>query len=196
MRTSAHEDECSSSTAIAPQQQQQQEAEFMTIISEKTGESKTRNTRHIDFTLRFAPTRHTAIDPEQQLTDVFQRLYDRSFGGGRELPAGIIIQVHPPNWEKEFTIPLRPLCQNSPEAVAAALIKVNEEYNGGLDLFDGTSEVRIIAVWKLDPTRGLLVCLLLLVYAIFSLSLSLSFSFSLSLSLFLSLFFSLSFTPV
>ena len=33
-------------------------------------------------------------------------------------------------------------------------MRVNEEYGGGLDLFDGVSEVRIIAVWPLDPRRG------------------------------------------
>lgn len=131
-------------------------ADFMEIIREKTSESTSRNTRHIDFTLRFASNTSTAINPEQQLTEAFQRLFDRSFGGGREPPAGVIIQVYPPNWEKEFTIPLRPLIQNSPSAIAAALIKVNEEYNGGLDLFDGTSDVRIIAIWRLDPARRML----------------------------------------
>ena len=34
-------------------------------------------------------------------------------------------------------------------------MKVNEEYGGGLELFDGASEVRIIAVWPLDPKKGI-----------------------------------------
>ena len=37
-----------------------------------------------------------------------------------------------------------------------AMMKVNEEYGGGLDLFDGASEVRIIAVWPLDRNNGII----------------------------------------
>ena len=33
-------------------------------------------------------------------------------------------------------------------------MKVNEEYGGGLDLFDGASEMRVIAVWPLDRNKG------------------------------------------
>ena len=126
----------------------------MTILREKTGESKSRNTRHTDFTICFTPTEQTATDPRQQMEDAFQRLYDRSFSR-RNPPSGILIQVYPPNWVDEFTIPLRPLEQNSPNVVAEAMMKVNEEYGGGLDLFDGASEVRIIAVWPLDRNNGI-----------------------------------------
>ena len=125
----------------------------MTILRETTGESKSRNTRHIDFTICFAPTEQTATDPRRQMEEAFQRLYDHSFSG-RNPPSGILIQVYPPNWVEEFTIPLRPPIQNSPNVVAEALMRVNEEYGGDLDLFDGVSEVRIIAVWPLDPRRG------------------------------------------
>ena len=125
----------------------------MTILQEKTGESKSRNTRHIDFTLCFAPTEQTAIDPRHQMEEAFQKLYDHAFSA-RNPPSGILIQVYPPNWVDEFTIPLRPLKQNSPNVVAEAMMKVNEEYGGGLDLFDGASEVRIIAVWPLDRSNG------------------------------------------
>ena len=125
----------------------------MTILREKTGESKSRNTRHIDFTICFAATEQTAADPRRQMEEAFQRLYDHSFSA-RSPPFGILIQVYPPNWVDEFTIPLRPLIQNSPNVVAEAMMKVNEEYGGGLNLFDGTSEVRIIAVWPLDPKKG------------------------------------------
>ena len=88
------------------------------------------------------------------MEEAFQKLYDRSFSA-RNPPSGILIQVYPPNWVDEFTIPLRPLIQNSPSVVAEAIIKVNEEYGGRLDLFDRASEVRIIAVWPLDPKKGL-----------------------------------------
>ena len=125
----------------------------MTILREKTGESKSRNTRHIDFTICFAATEQTAADPRRQMEEAFQRLYDHSFSA-RSPPSGILIQVYPPNWVDEFTIPLRSLIQNSPNVVAEAMMKVNEEYGGGLNLFDGTSEVRIIAVWPLDPKKG------------------------------------------
>ena len=134
----------------------------MTILQEKTGESKSRNTRHIDFTICFSATEQTATDPRRQMEEAFQKLYDRSFSA-RSPPSGILIQVYPPNWVDEFTIPLRPLEQNSPNVVAEAMMKVNEEYGGGLDLFDGASEVRIIAVWPLDRNNGLF--LLLIIYS-------------------------------
>lgn len=127
--------------------------EFMTIMNEKTGENRSRNTRHIDFTVRFQPTSQTAIDPRQQIEETISKLYERSFSG-RLQPSGILLQFYPPNWIEEFTIPLRPLQQNSPSVVAEALMQVNEKYGGGLDLFNGTSEVRIIAVWPLDQNSG------------------------------------------
>ena len=127
----------------------------MTIVREKSGESKSRNTRHIDFTISFKPTKQTATDPRLQMEEAFQLLYDRSFSASNP-PTGILIQVYLPNWVDEFTIPLRPLIQNSPNVVAEAMMKVNEEYGGGLDLFDGASEVRIIAVWPLDPNEGII----------------------------------------
>ena len=126
----------------------------MSILREKSGESKSRNTRHIDFTICFAPTEQTPTDPRHQMEEAFQLLYDRSFSR-TDPPSGILIQVYPPNWVDEFTIPLRPLEQNSPNVVAEAMMKVNEEYGGGLDLFDGASEVRIIAVWPLDQNNGI-----------------------------------------
>ena len=128
--------------------------EFMTILNEKTGENRSRNTRHVDFSVRFAPTRQTAIDPRQQLKEAFSRLYARAFSGNAP-PSGILLQFYPPNWVEEFTIPLRPPEQNSPEVVAEALMQVNEKYEGGLHLFDGNSEVRIIAVWPLQPNSGI-----------------------------------------
>ena len=127
----------------------------MTILKETTGESKSRNTRHIDFTLCFTANRETSIDPRSQLEDAFTKLYAHAFSG-RDQPSGILLQFYPPNWVDEFTIPLRPLIQNSPNVVAEALMKVNEEYGGGLELFDGASEVRIIAVWPLDPKKGII----------------------------------------
>ena len=126
----------------------------MTILQEKTGESKSRNTRYIDFTLCFAPIEQTATDPRRQMEEAFQKLYDHAFSA-RNLFSGILIQIYPPNWVDEFTIPLRPLEQNSPNVVAEAMMKVNEEYGGGLDLFDGASEVRIIAVWPHNRNNGL-----------------------------------------
>ena len=128
---------------------------FMRIHKEKTGESESRNTRHTDFTVCFAATDQTATDPKQQMAEAFTRLYESAFAG-RDPPTGILIQVFPPNWVEDFTIPLRPLVQNSPDVVAEAIMKVNEEYGGGLDLFDGASEVRIIAVWPLNQNMGII----------------------------------------
>ena len=138
------------STAPSDQQQTADNTDFMTVVRESSSENSSRNTRHIDMTITF--TAAAMFDPRQQLEESFKRLYDRIFAHG-ERPSGILIQMYPPNFEKEFTIPLRPMEQNSPSAVAEAIIRINEEYNGGLDLFNGTSDVRIIAVWPLNPAR-------------------------------------------
>ena len=127
--------------------------DFMKILKEKSGENKSRNTRNIDFTLCFAPNKETTVDPRRQLEEAFTKLYERALGG-MEQPKGILLQVYPPNWVEEFTIPLRPPIQNSPNVVAEALMRVNKEYGECLNLFDGASEVRIIAVWSLDPRRN------------------------------------------
>ena len=97
------------------------------------------------------------------MEEAFQQLYDSSFCG-RNPPSGILIQVYPPNWVDEFTIPLRPLEQNSPNVVAKAIMKVNDEYRGGLDLFAGAREVRLIAVWPIDQNNEII--FLLIIYAI------------------------------
>ena len=56
----------------APSRQRVDEPDdFMKILKEKSGENKSRNTRHIDFTLCFAPNRETTIDPRKQLEDAF-----------------------------------------------------------------------------------------------------------------------------
>ena len=126
----------------------------MTILKEQTGESKSRNTRHIDFTLCFTANKETSIDPRSRIEEAFTKLYAHAFTG-RDQPSGILLQFYPPNWVDEFTIPLRPLEPNSPNVVAEALMKMNEENGGGLELFDGASEVRIIAVRSLDPKKGI-----------------------------------------
>ena len=64
--------------------------DFMKILKEKSGENKSRNTRHIDFTLCFAPNKETTIDPRRQLEKAFTKLYERTFNG-IEQPKGILI---------------------------------------------------------------------------------------------------------
>ena len=86
-------------------QQAEEQLTFMTILKEKTGESKSRNTRHIDFTLHFTANKETSIDPRSQLEDAFTKLYAHAFSG-RDQPSGILLQFYPPNWVDEFTIPL------------------------------------------------------------------------------------------
>ena len=92
-------------------------------------------------------------DPKSQMAEAFAKLYESSFAGS-DPPTRILIQVFPPNWLEDFTISLRQLEHNSPDTVAEAMMKVNKEYGGGLDLFDGFSEVHIIAVWPLDRIKG------------------------------------------
>ena len=147
--TSSQDDEESQPS----RQQAEEQPTFMTILKEKTEESKSRNTRHIDFNLHFMANKETSIDPRSQLEDAFTKLYAHAFSG-RDQTSGILLQFYPPNWVEEFTIPLRPPEQNSPNVVAGSLMKVNKEYGRRLDLFDGASEVRIIVVWPLDPKKG------------------------------------------
>ena len=95
--TSSHDDDESQPS----QQQSDEQPTFMTILKEQAGESKSRNTRHIDFTLCFTANKETSIDPRSQLAEAFTKLYAHAFSG-RDQPSGILLQFYPPNWVDEF----------------------------------------------------------------------------------------------
>ena len=83
--------------------------EFMEITSENFSESKSRNTRTVDFTILFNASPNVALDVNAEITSAIQLLYKRLFKDGEESPAQILVQVFPPNFNGEpLTIPLRP----------------------------------------------------------------------------------------
>lgn len=131
----------------------------MTILSEQRKDNPSRNTKQAAFTLKFAATAATALNPKQQLTNAFSELYSRLFAADSP-PARILLQFFPPNFEAAFSIPLRPLEQNNPDAVAEELLRLNERYNAQLDLFNGTSEFKIYAVWPLGDANAAGTCLI------------------------------------
>ena len=120
----------------------------MTILSEERKENRSRNTLQAAFTLKFTATPDTALDPKEQLRNAFSSLYSRFWFPSR-IPLKILLQFNTANFERPFSIPLRPLEQNNPDAVAEQVMRLNEQYNAQLDLFNGVSEFKVYAVWPL-----------------------------------------------
>ena len=140
-----------------PRLSENEEEDFMEIINEKTSESTSRKTRTIDFDILFKQATSIAENPTDEMTNSIKLMYARIFKQGEENPTQLLIQVFPPNFNGEpFTIPLRPYEQNNPDAVAEAILQANEKYNAGLELFDGKSHIRILAVWPLKQGEGLI----------------------------------------
>lgn len=131
------------------QQQPEQQPEFMTILQQKNSESTSRNTRSTTFSIKFAPSIATAADVRIQMRLTIEELYRRLFDG-RTPPTQVGMLVYPPNFDRPYPIPLRPLAQNNPAAIAEALVLVNERYEGDLNLFDGVTEFKFFAVWPLN----------------------------------------------
>uniref|UniRef100_A0A914KKC2 Uncharacterized protein n=1 Tax=Meloidogyne incognita TaxID=6306 RepID=A0A914KKC2_MELIC len=52
-----------------------------------------------------------------------------------------------------FTLPLRPLAQNNPAALAAAIERLNEISQAGIDLLSGTTTTKVVDVWPLGFQR-------------------------------------------
>ena len=152
--TPTSDDEASS--AQRPRMEEES-PEFMEITSENISESKSRNTRTVDFTILFNSSPNVALDVNAEMRSAIRLLYKRLFKEGEESSAQILVQVFPPNFNGEpLTIPLRPFEQNNAEAVAEAILQANEKYNAGLELFDGKSNIRILAVWPLKSEEGAL----------------------------------------
>jgi hypothetical protein len=125
------------------------------ILEEQEANSRSRNTRALTFTTRFNESGIRSADPRRYLESAMEFLFQRLFETGSAVPSAVGVQVQPPNFtDGPFTIPLRPPLQNSPATVAEALLMVNEQYNGGLDLFNGTTVIKIFCVWPLEVTGG------------------------------------------
>jgi hypothetical protein len=74
--------------------------------------------------------------------------------GNRPAPLKISLQLHPPTFDKPFTIPLRSPDQNNPAAIAAAIERLNDQSDAQIDLMAGTTLTKVVAVWPLEADRA------------------------------------------
>nr|CAD2207486.1 unnamed protein product [Meloidogyne enterolobii] len=113
--------------------------------------SQSRNTRGEIAHIRF----NNLADhprPDLALTTLIEQLLDRVLTG-RPAPLRVGLQVQPPNFHHPFTVPLRPLEQNNAAALAAAIERLNEISQAGIDLLSGTTTTKVVAVWPLTGQR-------------------------------------------
>ena len=144
--------------AQRPRLEENNREEFMEIINETMTESKSRKTRTVDFDILFKAAPSVATSVNEEMTNNIKALYSRLFNESEEPPTQLLVQVFPPNFNDEpFTIPLRPFEQNNADAVSEAILQANEKYSAGLELFDGKSHIRILAVWPLSIAEGLII---------------------------------------
>ena len=113
--------------------------------------SQSRNTRGENAHIRF----NNLADhprPDLALTTLIEQLLDRVLTG-RPAPLRVGLQVQPPNFHHPFTVPLRPVEQNNAAALAAAIERLNEISQAGIDLLSGTTTTKVVAVWPLTGQR-------------------------------------------
>nr|CAD2204285.1 unnamed protein product [Meloidogyne enterolobii] len=113
--------------------------------------SQSRNTRGEIAHIRF----NNLADhprPDLALTTLIEQLLDRVLTG-RPAPLRVGLQVQPPNFHHPFTVPLRPVEQNNAAALAAAIERLNEISQAGIDLLSGTTTTKVVAVWPLTGQR-------------------------------------------
>nr|CAD2199384.1 unnamed protein product [Meloidogyne enterolobii] len=106
--------------------------------------SQSRNTRGEIAHIRF----NNLADhprPDLALTTLIEQLLDRVLTG-RPAPLRVGLQVQPPNFHHPFTVPLRPVEQNNAAALAAAIERLNEISQAGIDLLSGTTTTKVVAV--------------------------------------------------
>lgn len=87
------------------------------------------------------------------LQTLIQHLLDRVLQG-HPPPQKVSLQVQPPSFHAAYTVPLRPPEQNNAAALAAAVERLNEISNAGIDLLAGTTMCKVIAVWPLDQANN------------------------------------------
>lgn len=125
---------------------------FFEIERVEAVNSDSRNTRGEISHIRFHPL-EDAERPDMALETLVQHLLDRVLQG--HPPAlKIGLQVHPPSFHNPFTIPLRPPEQNNAAALAAAIERLNEQSEAGIDLLSGTTVCKVIAVWPLQSNNN------------------------------------------
>uniref|UniRef100_A0A914M7B9 Uncharacterized protein n=1 Tax=Meloidogyne incognita TaxID=6306 RepID=A0A914M7B9_MELIC len=113
--------------------------------------SRSRNTFGQICHIRFNPLEDQQR-PDLAMTVLISHLLDRVLAG-RPAPLRVGLQVQPPNFQHAFTIPLRPLDQNNPAALAAAIERLNEISAAGIDLLSGTTVTKVVGVWPLNAQR-------------------------------------------
>lgn len=109
--------------------------------------SRSRNTRTEVATIRFRPLEEQAR-PDLVLPALIERLLDRVLHG-LPPPLRVGLQLQPPSFAEPFVVPLRPLQQNNPAALAAAIERLNEQSGAGINLLNGETQTRVYAVWPL-----------------------------------------------
>jgi len=113
--------------------------------------SRSRNTRGEICNVRFSPFEEQSR-PDLTLTTLIASLLDRVMANRPE-PRLVGLQLHPPAFHNPFTVPLRPPAQNNAAALAAAIERLNEMSQAGIDPLQGTTITKVIAVWPLDSHR-------------------------------------------
>ncbi|KAL7078947.1 hypothetical protein ACQ4LE_001658 [Meloidogyne hapla] len=113
--------------------------------------SRSRNTRGEICNVRFNPLEEQPR-PDLTMTTLISRLLDRVLAG-RPPPLRVGLQLHPPAFHNPFTVPLRPPAQNNPAALAAAIERLNEVSQAGIDLLSGTTTTKVLAIWPLEAQR-------------------------------------------
>jgi|SRR5688572_5939070 hypothetical protein len=122
------------------------------IVATSPGGSRSRNTRMEVAEIRFQPLEEAAR-PDLVLEVLIQHLLDRVLHG-RAPPLRVGLQLHPPGFDRPFTVPLRPPEQNNAAALAAAIERLNEQSEASIDLLAGTTVTKVVAVWPLEADRA------------------------------------------
>lgn len=112
----------------------------------------TRNTAGEICEIRFLPM-EDCPRPDLIMEQLIEQLFARVLAG-RPPPLLVGLQVHPPAFDRPFTLRLRPPEQNNPRALAAAIERLNEQSAAGIDFLAGTTQTKVLAVWPLGATRG------------------------------------------
>ncbi|KAL3090971.1 hypothetical protein niasHS_007346 [Heterodera schachtii] len=111
-----------------------------------------RNTRGEICELRFLPL-EDAERPDLLMEALIQHLLDRVLEG-QPRPSLIGLQVHPPGFDRPYVIRLRPPEQNNAATLAAAIERLNEQSAAGIDLLEGRTITKVLAVWPLEAIRA------------------------------------------
>lgn len=146
--------------------------EYMEIVGTwERGNSRSRRTVHESLEIRLKDWTHgltVHCDGSRMMELLIERLLKRAIGS-RPPPLLVGFALQPAGWERPYHIPLRSPSQNTAAAMAAALLRMADEYEG-VNLFDGTCRTKVNAVWALDAdlssnNPGL--CFALLIFSIY-----------------------------